>query len=189
VRLFLAINLPAEVRQAIATEVAAPLQLVAPQLSWVREAALHLTVKFLGEQPPEMVPNLIESLRIVSERNKVIEVGIAGVGAFPNFRRPRVVWIGVTPDPKLELLHHDVESACESVGVPLDGKPFRPHLTLARVKPRAADAITLRRLAHAADDVAHVEEVLITSVDLMQSEPGPAGSRYRLLASTPLRPE
>lgn len=188
-RLFLAINLPAEVRQAIATEVAAPLQAVAPQLSWVREAALHLTVKFLGEQPPEMVSKLTESLRIVSERNKVIEVAVGGVGAFPNFRRPRVVWVGVTPDPKLELLHHDVESACEAVGLPLDGRPFRPHLTLARVKPRAADAITLRRLAHAADDVAHVEEVLISSVDLMQSEPTAAGSRYRLLASTPLRYE
>lgn len=188
-RLFLAINLPAEIRQAIATEVTAPLQVVAPQLTWVREAALHLTVKFLGEQPPEMVPKLVEALRVVSERNKVIQVEIRGVGAFPNFRRPRVVWIGVTPDPKLELLHHDVESACEAVGVPLDGRPFRPHLTLARVKPRAADAITLRRLAHAADEVTLVEEVLITSVDLMQSEPGPSGSRYRLLASTPLRYE
>lgn len=188
-RLFLAINLPAEVRHAIATEVAAPLQAVAPQLSWVREPALHLTVKFLGEQPEEMVPKLVDALRTVGERNKVIEVEIGGVGAFPNFRRPRVVWIGVTPDPKLELLHHDVEAACEELGMPLDGKPFRPHLTLARVKPRAADSITLRKLLHAADDVTHVEEVLISSVDLMHSELGPGGSAYRLLASTPLRYE
>lgn len=188
-RLFLAINLPAEVRHAIATEVAGPLQAVAPRLSWVREPALHLTVKFLGEQPQAMVPKLVDALRTVGERNKVIEVEIGGVGAFPNFRRPRVVWIGVTPDPKLELLHHDVEAVCEELGLPLDGKPFRPHLTLARVKPSAADSIALRKLLHAADDVTHVEEVLITSVDLMRSEPTPGGSRYHLLASTPLRYE
>ena len=186
-RLFLAINLPPEVRQAIATEVSAPLQAVAPGLSWVREPSLHLTVKFLGEQPPEMVSSLVESLQTVGRRNKVMEVEIGGVGAFPNFRRPHVVWIGVSPDPKLELLHHDVESACEELGIPLDGKPFRPHLTLARVKPRAADSMTLRTLARTADQLSHVEEVLITSVDLMQSELGPGGSQYRLLASTSLR--
>jgi 2'-5' RNA ligase len=189
VRLFLAINLPSDVRHAIATEVAAPLQAIAPDLSWVREPSLHLTVKFLGEQAPEQVPKLTEAMRKVGERNKVIEVEIGGVGAFPNFRRPRVVWIGVSPDPKLELLHHDVESVCEMLGVPVDGKPFRPHLTLARVKPRAADATTLRKLARAADDVSHVEEVLITSVDLMLSEPNSRGSQYRVLSSTLLRYE
>lgn len=171
------------------TEVATPLQAVAPDLAWVREPSLHLTVKFLGEQPSEMVPKLMDALHSVGERNRAIEVEIGGVGAFPNFRRPRVVWIGVSPDPKLELLHHDIEGACEGLGIPLDGKPFRPHLTLARVKPRAADAITLRKLAHAADDAAHVEEVLITAVDLMQSQMGAGGSRYRLLASLPLRHE
>jgi 2'-5' RNA ligase len=189
VRLFLAINLPDYVRRTIATEVAAPLQAIAPGLTWVREPALHLTVKFLGEQPPELVPTLSDALRAVSVRNRAIEVEIGGVGAFPNFRRPRVVWIGVSPDPKLELLHHDVESVCEELGLPLDGKPFRPHLTLARVKPRSADIATLRKLARAADEVTHVEEVLITSVDLMQSELTSAGSRYRLLSSTPLRCE
>lgn len=189
VRLFLAINLPEDVRHAIAAEVVAPLRAVAPDLTWVRDAALHLTVKFLGEQPPEMVPRLVEALRPVGERNKCVEVEMGGVGAFPNFRRPRVVWFGVSPDPKLELLHHDVEAACEELGLPLDGKPFRPHLTLARVKPRGADPATLRRLARAADEVTHVEEIVITSVDLMQSELGSSGSRYRLLSSTQLRYE
>src|SRR4051812_24779289 len=136
VRLFLAINLTPEVRHTIA-EAAAPLKAIAPELSWVNEDKIHLTVKFLGEQPEEMAATVTEAMRSVGTRNRAIDVEIGGVGAFPNFRRPRVVWIGVTPDPKLELLHHDVESACESLGLPVDGKPFRPHLTLARVKSRA----------------------------------------------------
>jgi 2'-5' RNA ligase len=93
----------------------------------------------------------------------------------------------VTPEPKLELLHHDVESTCETLGIPVDGKPFRPHLTLARVKPRSGDPRMLRELARVAPDVDYVEEVIITGVDLMASELTTAGSRYRLLASIPLR--
>lgn len=186
VRLFLAINVPPKVRHAIA-EACAPLRAAAPDLAWIREPQLHLTVKFLGEQPDELAPRIADAMNAVAARNRVVDVEIGGVGAFPNFRRPRVVWIGVSPEPKLELLHHDVESACESLGLPLDGKPFRPHLTLARVRPRAAKPDTLRDLATAAKDVALIEEVVITSVDLMESELTTLGSRYRLLASSPLK--
>jgi 2'-5' RNA ligase len=186
VRLFLAINIPSEVRHAIA-EASAPLRTAAPDLSWIREPQLHLTVKFLGEQPDEMAPKIAAAMNAVASRNRVVDVEIGGVGAFPNFRRPRVVWIGVSPEPKLELLHHDVEAACESLGLPLDGKPFRPHLTLARVKPRAATRDALRDLARAAKAVSLAEEVVITSIDLMESELTTVGSRYRMLSSSPLR--
>jgi 2'-5' RNA ligase len=186
VRLFLAINIPPDVRHAIA-EASAPLRTAAPDLSWIREPQLHLTVKFLGELPDEMAPKIAEALNAVASRNRVVDVEIGGVGAFPNFRRPRVVWIGVTPEPKLELLHHDVEEACESLGLPIDGKPFRPHLTLARVKSRAVTPDALRDLARAAKAVSFAQEIVITSIDLMQSELTTVGSRYRLLSSSPLR--
>src|SRR3954463_2287279 len=169
VRLFLAINLAPEVRHAI-VEATAPLRAIAPALAWVREPQLHLTVKFLGQQLEDMATSVAHALRSVGERNRSIDVEVGGIGAFPNFRRPRVVWIGVTPDPKLELLHHDVESVCESLGLPVEGKPFRPHVTLARVKPRSADVRTLRELSRAAPEVDYVEEVIITGVDLMASE-------------------
>ena len=185
-RLFLAINFAPEVRHAIA-EASAPLRAAAPDLSWIREPQLHLTVKFLGEQSEELAPKIAEAMNSVGARNRVVDVEIGGIGAFPNFRRPRVVWIGVSPEPKLELLHHDVESACESLGLPLDGKPFRPHLTLARVKPRAAKSDVLKNLARVAKAVSFTEEVVITSIDLMESELTTVGSRYRLLASSPLR--
>jgi len=186
VRLFLAINFAPEVRRAVA-DAAAPLRAMAPELSWIREPQLHLTVKFLGEQPDDMAPRIADAMRGVGARNRVVDAQIGGIGAFPNFRRPRVVWIGVTPEPKLELLHHDVESACESLGLPLDGKPFRPHLTLARVKPRAANSEALRSLAREAKQVSFVEEVLIDAIDLMQSELTTVGARYRLITSAPLR--
>lgn len=186
VRLFLAVNLPAEVRHAIA-QAAAPLRAAAPGLSWVAEDKVHLTVKFLGEQSEDMAQRVASAMDDVAARNRVVDVEVGGVGAFPNFRRPRVVWMGVTPEPKLELLHHDVESSCEPLGLPIDGKPFRPHLTLARVRPRSSESRTMRELARAARAVSYVEEVVITSIDLMESCQTATGSAYRVVASSALR--
>ena len=184
-RLFLAINVDPEVRRAV-VEAAAPLRAVAPKLGWVREPNVHLTLKFLGDHSEAVAADVATAMKHVAERHRAVDVELGGVGAFPNFRRPRVVWIGVSPAPKLELLHHDVECAAKELGFSLDGRPFRPHLTLARVKPRAADAATLRALDRAAKQIDYTEEIVINSIDLMQSELGPGGSRYRLLSSAPL---
>lgn len=181
VRLFLAVNLPAEVRRHV-YEAAAPLRDAAPSLSWVSESHLHLTLKFLGEQPPELVPPLTRVMEAVAVRAHAIRVTLSGAGAFPNFRRPRVVWMGVEPEPKLELLHHDVEIACATLGFEPEGRPFRPHLTLARVKPRDAVGAARKALARAAREVHLEEEIVVSSIDLMQSELSPAGARYTLVA-------
>jgi 2'-5' RNA ligase len=186
VRLFLAINLPPAVRHAI-VEAAAPLREAAPTLPWVDAEKLHLTVKFLGEQPEEMATAVADAMRSVAKRNRIVDVELGGVGAFPNFRRPRVVWLGVSPEPKLELLHHDVEAACEALGVPVEGRPFRPHLTLSRVRPRSLDGVSLKQLARVARLVTYVEEVVINSIDLMESELTTKGAKYHLVASHPLR--
>jgi 2'-5' RNA ligase len=185
VRLFLAINVDPEVRRAV-VEASAPLRAVAPKLGWVREPNVHLTLKFLGDHSESLAAEVTAAMQRVAERHRPVDVELGGVGAFPNFRRPRVVWIGVSPAPKLELLHHDVECAAKELGFSLDGRPFRPHLTLARVKPRAVDAVTLRALDRAAKQIDYTEEIVINSIDLMQSELGPGGSRYRLLSSAQL---
>ena len=89
-------------------------------------------------------------------------------------------------EPRLELLHHDVELACEALGVELEGRAFRPHLTLARVKGRPEEG-ELRRLARAGRAVDFEEEADVRSIDLMRSHTGgPGGSRYELLHPAPL---
>jgi RNA 2',3'-cyclic 3'-phosphodiesterase len=185
VRLFLAINFPSGLRHAV-IEATTPLRAVAPALGWIGEPNLHLTVKFLGEQSPDAASQVSTAMHDVARRHRGVGVELRGVGAFPNFRRPRVVWMGVSPEPKLELLHHDVESAAAKLGFEMDGRPFRPHLTLARVKPRSTDVETLRALARAAKDIEFAEELFVESIDLMQSDLSSAGARYRVLASAPL---
>ncbi len=186
-RLFVAINLPDALRRA-AFDAAAPLRELAPRASWVPEARLHLTVKFLGERADADVARLADALMAVAAGHRAMPLRVAGAGAFPNLRRPRVVWIGVESDPRLELLHHDVEEVLGTLGVELEGKPFRPHLTLGRLR-EAPGPDRLRAFARAARGLRFEGESLVESLDLMQSVLGGAGGpRYELLAAAPLRP-
>ena len=184
-RLFLAINPRADVRTRI-NDALEPLRGVAPTLRWVAADRLHLTVKFLGEQPESIVPTLSDALDTAMGRHVDAPLGLGGVGAFPNFRRARVVWLGVEPHPRLELLHHDVEKACAALGFEPEGRPFRPHLTVARV-PDGTSEQALRALSRAARGAAFAETVNVDTVDLMASELTQAGPRYRLLHASPLR--
>lgn len=184
-RLFLAINPPVHVRSAIWNATAA-MRDAWPGVSWVAEPRIHLTLKFLGEQPDATVPPLADVVRAIGQSHVAPLMRVGGIGAFPNFRRPHVVWIGVEPEPRLELLHHDIEVACDALGYEIDGRPFRPHLTLGRVKTQS-DAEQIRALRTAAKRVRFSDEFMVESIDMMQSTLGPAGPAHTTLASAPLR--
>jgi RNA 2',3'-cyclic 3'-phosphodiesterase len=177
-RLFLALNLEPEVRHRVYAATHA-LRTAAPDVRWVDESKLHLTLKFLGEQPETLAAPLSAALDKAASQSHELDLQFGAIGAFPNFRRPRVVWLGVAPDPKLELLHHDVEVACEGVGLSVDGRPFRPHVTLGRVEK--ADGA----LRQAARGIRVRDVSAVGSVDLMVS----AGGRYSVLHAAALRPQ
>ena len=182
-RLFLALNLPPELRDAV-HEAAAPLREAAPSLAWTAADKLHLTVKFLGECADEAVSPLAAALAPVAERHAPALLELRGVGAFPRLQRPRVYWVGVRPDPRLELLQHDVEHACEALGHAVEGRPFRPHVTLGRVTPRA-HPLDARAVADAARRVHVRASAVVPTLDLMRSVTAPGGSRYTAVARLP----
>ena len=184
-RLFLAINLDPELRRVI-HDATSSLRDAAPTLAWVREPQLHLTLKFFGEQPPEVAERVSHAMTDVAKRHRQIPIVLGGVGAFPNLRRPRVVWMGIEQNPKLELLHHDVEVACEGAGFEIDARPFRPHLTLARSRGRST-ADELRALSREAKRAKMEAESVVQSIDLMRSELSPNGSTYHVVSANPLR--
>ena len=126
---------------------------------------------------------MLGALGEVAERYAPIPLEVRGLGAFPNLRAPRVVWIGVHADPKLELLHHDLERACELLGHEVDGRAYRPHVTVGRVEARAIDPA---RLAAAARLVDFGAEAMAESVDLMVSETVGRRPRYRVVGSAAL---
>lgn len=184
-RLFLAINLPAEVRREVRAATSS-LRDCAPELAWVAEPKLHLTLKFLGEQPEDQLADIQAALAALASNHRELLMELGDVGAFPNFRRARVVWMSVSPEPRLELLHHDVEVAFQQLGFDVEGRPFRPHVTLARVRsPLAEDRVRLLR--RTANETEFRGDFIVHSIDLMLSDSSATGYDYATLVSAPLR--
>lgn len=184
-RLFLALDLDGDAKAALAAATE-PLRAQAPELSWTAAPKMHLTLRFLGEQPDDAPSRIAPAMDEVARAHRTFAMRLRHAGAFPNFRRARVVWMGVEPDPRLELLHHDVELACDRLGFGLEGRPFRPHVTLARVRGMAREE-TMRPLARLAKRLDFEREVRVDRIDLMESVPGRGGAVYEQLHASHLR--
>ena len=156
-----------------------------PDLAWVPAHKLHLTLKFLGDSDESRVAALIAAADRVAGSHRPFEMELGSVGAFPNFRRPRVVWMGVASEPRLELLHHDVELAAADVGYEVEGRPFRPHVTLARVRtPMTPERA--RTLARAARAVSYSATMFVDRLTLFDSATAGTGAHYHRLHTAPL---
>jgi 2'-5' RNA ligase len=101
---------------------------------WVRDEGLHLTLKFFGEVAPERLEVIEEAVRFAARGTGELPLQLDELGVFPGSSRPRVLWIGFATPPALELLQDRLERGCEAIGFPPEGAPFRPHVTLGRVR-------------------------------------------------------
>lgn len=134
-RLFAALTLPeALVDRLISVQRILDDRWPARSVRWVRREQLHLTMRFYGNVPPEQTPALTEALRAACVETRPLSLALAGLGAFPNPRRPRVLWVGVTGDlESLERLEQRIQSATAAFGDHRETRPFQPHLTLGRI--------------------------------------------------------
>jgi 2'-5' RNA ligase len=131
-RLFVALDLHPEVRQKIAA-LLRELKPAAPGLKWVSADALHVTLKFIGEQPEARLAAIVEALKTVPTPGR-LELRFRGLGCFPNERRPRVFWIGMEAPPELARLAETIGQALEALGIEREKRAFSAHLTLARAR-------------------------------------------------------
>lgn len=177
-RLFVAVNLPAEERAAI-WRAAAPLREAALPVKWVPADGLHITMKFLGEVSEQNADKVGAALSEAVRAVRPFDVGLGGFGAFPDLVRPRVVWCGVEQHPALELLANDVEQALHPFNFASELQPFRPHVTLGRAK-KDAQPRSLKRLGRDMNTIEYAGVIPVNSVDLMVSDRGPQGVVYRV---------
>jgi len=133
-RIFIGIDLDPEVRGRIARFLDG-VQGFAPEARWVRPESLHITLKFIGEQPPERVDAIRERLRRIE--SSAFEIRFGGYGFFPTAKAPRVFWIGIEAGPQLAELAEKIDMAVAELGIPREDRPFSPHLTLARAGGRS----------------------------------------------------
>ena len=180
-RLFFAVELPREVREAAAAH-AARLRRDFPEVraSWPRPESLHLTLKFLGEVAAPRVESLARAGEAAAADFAPFALTVEAAGAFPPRGAARVLWLGVSDDAgRLSKLQQRLEDECAAAGFARESKPFRPHLTLARLRsPHGAGPLS--EAHRGAPFGPHSFQV--SGFVLMRSELGPGGSRYTPLS-------
>ncbi len=155
------------------------------RVKWVRVENLHLTLKFLGEEPHTKVEKMRVSLRdgIPELRLKPFSLSLKGIGVFPDWNRPRVIWVGVGEDGlgSLEILRDFVERTARKQGFRKENKPFSPHITLGRVKFGKMEPILKEKLRKSEREL--FGSFLVREVILMRSQLFPEGPVYTPLAT------
>lgn len=178
-RLFVAVEPPEDVRQALWAQMA-PWRARWPQVRWEPASKLHVTLRFLGEVRAQDVEEVASCVRETAAHYAPFRASLRGVGLFPGPRNPRVVWVGVAEGAKtLSAVQEHLEGLLEARGFGRDERPFSPHLTVARVKSRVPDArwgeLSLGEIGFVVDRLVLKESIL-----------GPTGSVYRDQVSCPL---
>lgn len=183
IRAFIAIALPRVIR----TELESIIQQFKGQhvqcVKWVAVDNTHLTLKFLGDTSPADLAQLTKILQVESAAHPSFSVEVAGMGAFPNTRHPRILWVGLQAPAVLNSLAGSIESAARSIGIQAEERAFSPHLTLGRVKNDASPTDILNLSAALKSiDVGSVGEFMVTQYTLFRSDLRPQGPLYSVLA-------
>jgi 2'-5' RNA ligase len=185
-RLFVAIELPGEVREALGRLQHELQRGGLEKLRWVRPESIHLTLKFLGQTPAEKVPAIEQALAGAVEGSRAHELSLGKLGTFGG-SRPRVLWVDLTGDLEIvRRVRERIEGETEKLGFAREARGWSPHVTLARVRPE-----TTREVAGAMGPAISAVEapsgvIPVREVSLMRSTLRSSGAVYERFAAVPL---
>jgi len=129
-RLFIAIDIPNDIRNAL-SEIQRELRPLTTTARWVAPESIHITLRFLGEVPEKRVEDIDTALTGLTW--KPFTITVRGLGFFPGMRSPRVLWAGMEA-PTMQGLAEQLDTRMERLGFDKEKRAFRPHITLARAK-------------------------------------------------------
>ncbi len=176
VRAFIAIELPESVKSFL-VKISAELKLCGGPVKWVRPEGIHLTLKFLGSVPSDLLPRIHEAALPLFREQKPTQLHVSGLGAFPHLRRPRVVWAGLEdPAGVLSPLVNSLETVLEPLGFPKEKRPFNPHLTLGRFKSNEKSSELIEAIRQKMDIVG--PSFVADHAILFESVLKPSGAEY-----------
>ena len=189
IRSFIAIELPEAVKtglQQLQTE------LTLAQYTFVKcvsPEGIHLTLKFLGNISAQKVTDITGVMEQASQEVSPFQLQLTEVGAFPNMRRPRVLWVGIKGEvDKLVSWQQRIDNGLVPLGFAKEARPFTPHLTLARLRENCSPGDRLHFGEMFAK--AHIEvnyNFTVSSLNLMKSQLFPTGAVYSRLAEVKLK--
>jgi RNA 2',3'-cyclic 3'-phosphodiesterase len=189
-RLFIALDIDDPIRERIARFVEGVTGF-APDACWARPESLHVTLKFIGEQPETAIEQIKQSLSTI--QSSAPEIHFRGYGFFPTAKSARVFWVGMESGPPLAALAASIDDKMSSLGIPREDRAFSPHLTLARGRggsgsPRRSKSDApnrvFQRLQKKLAVLSPPEFGTMTALEffLYQSQLSPKGSKYTKLA-------
>lgn len=194
IRAFLAVLLDSSLRAQLAACQRSLQKRLAPhvdrsvRIQWVREDALHLTLKFFGDIAETQVGEIQRVVEPIVQRTPRMAIEFLQIGVFPDTRGPRILWAGPPASAAAAALVHMAEAIDQAVGelgFPTERRSFQPHLTLARIKEggRSVGQALLRTAA--LEQAESIGSMDVTAVHLMRSQLLPSGARYESLWSVP----
>ncbi len=141
-RAFIALELPDQVKDLISAHIKRLKGLVPREVKWVDPRIAHLTLAFLGNVSDNRLPVLSRIVDYVGGACPPFSIKAGPLGAFPNERRPRVIWLGLEGNIRcLSAMHRRLQGELESGGFPIEKRPFMPHVTLGRARGKGVIAI------------------------------------------------
>lgn len=149
----------------------------------VDPAALHITLRFLGDIDEGMLPDLASAMSGGTEEHERFVVRMTGIGVFPDRRRPRIVWVGLADDRPLAAMVSALDRQLERLGYETERRPWRAHATLARIRGRPPSAFSSLLEEHRSREFGSLK---VEQINLMQSELRPTGPRYSVLSTAEL---
>ena len=184
IRSFLAIELPPEVLSEIAGIQERLKNAIRGYISWVRPAGIHLTLKFFGNISESDIQNISQVAQNTIVNVRPFTLNVRRVGAFPDVNRPRVLWLGMDGDVDVLInLQKEMDRGFQQCGFHKEDRPFRPHLTLARIK-EPKGLIGLAKILEKSEDY-KAGSFSVGSLNLFKSELTPKGAIYTKLAAFP----
>jgi len=183
-RAFIAVGLPADVRDALQEEQRRLAEQL--QIGWTRPASMHLTLHFLGQIGWDQARRVADAMQSCTQQQPPFRIRCVGLGVFPNERKPRTLWAGIDdPEPLVEL-QHALRTPLRRCGIRTERRRYRPHLTLARIR-RPLERQRLSFLVRTLEDVdREYGAIEVQEVHLFRSDFLPTGVQYTVEATAVL---
>lgn len=187
-RSFIALTIPERIQDTIAAQTAGlQAALKQPAVRWVATGNIHLTLKFLGDVPPSKLSLLAEDLGVEFSGLPRFSITLNKLGVYPDFRKPRVIWVDIDAPEDLRQLKLCVETICSKHGFDREGKRFSPHLTIGRVNQRiTVKEKELITTLLGNSNIVIPDIVPIDSVNIYKSDLRPSGPIYSQVNAIPL---
>jgi 2'-5' RNA ligase len=134
IRAFIAVKIPEDLKIAL-QKIQEIFKDSGDRIRWVKPSGMHITLKFLGDIEVQNIPDIGREIEQACTGSSHFEIRLAGTGSFPDMKRPRILWAGIQEGAEeIKKIYKDLEPGLSRIGFIQERRPFRPHITLGRIK-------------------------------------------------------